>query len=173
MTVIIICHKYRQLTRGFLQARLSKHFRDHRESCLRKVSTPVKLENLFQENLIRGILLRDLERSHNIYRSISTPPGNFPLKLSNLQSLHHQRKFGRYCRYSHYEASFLFWICINLTMAGFYTSFVAYSKVGQLDKLPYQCLISWFQDLAKELIDSFEGYASQDTFCKNLFHYRN
>ena len=39
------------------------------------------------------------------------------------------------CRGSHYNASFLFWIWINLTMINFYTSLVLYSKFGQLYKL--------------------------------------
>ena len=43
----IILHKYRQLTKSFLKARLSKHFRGHLKSSLRKVSSQLKLETLY------------------------------------------------------------------------------------------------------------------------------
>ena len=45
----IILHKYRQLTKSFLKARLSNHFRGHLKSSLRKVSSQLKLETLHKK----------------------------------------------------------------------------------------------------------------------------
>ena len=73
----IILHKYRQLTKSFLKARLSNHFRGHLKSSLRKVSSQLKLETLHKKNLTTEILPRTLEHSQDLYRSINTPLGNF------------------------------------------------------------------------------------------------
>ena len=47
--IITIKYKYRQLVRRFLEARLSKYFRNHTKNSLRKVSSPIKLETLSKD----------------------------------------------------------------------------------------------------------------------------
>ena len=72
---------------------------------------------------------------------------------------------------SHYNASFLRRIWINLTMANFYTFLVAYSKVGQLYKLSYQCRNFGFRIWQKSY--STISKVILESFCKNFFHYRS
>ena len=47
--IVIIKHKYRQLTWGFLKTILSKNIRNHTKGSLAKVSSQIKLQTLFQE----------------------------------------------------------------------------------------------------------------------------
>ena len=131
--IVIIKHKYRQLTWGFLKTILSKNIRNHTKGSLAKVSSQIKLQTLFQEKphnrhspersrIQSGYLWIDKYTSCNCSSVYKTCTIN-----KNLTDIS--------------VTSFLFRIRINLTVANFYTLLVAYSKVRQLYKLSYQCRI--------------------------------
>ena len=66
--IITIKYKYRQLVRRFLEARLSKYFRNHTKNSLRKVSSPIKLETLSKDKPHNG---HSLERSQTQQEHLS------------------------------------------------------------------------------------------------------
>ena len=107
---------------------------DDPESSLYKVFSPIKLDSLSKE---KPHSRHFIDRSQTQSESLSIDKYTF--SQFHLFSIEKTHTINKSCRGSYCNINFLFWIWIDLRMTKFYTSLVAYPKVGKLYKLPHQC----------------------------------
>ena len=174
----IILDKYRQLTIGFLQVRPSKHFRDQPKSSIRKVSSLIKLETLSKKKPPNR---HSPERSQTQPKYLSILSIDKYLSISSYTSWE-LSLISIYRTYTIIKNStdvakavttmsvFYFGFKKNIKRRNFYTSLLAYSKLGSF--ISYRISAVFFGlRIWQKSYSTTSKVISKNSFSKKFFHY--